>query len=163
MEPPEIKTSDQQAGGAPFQYSLRTMFIVMTVVAVALSGILAGPRWLTVLTAVLLDVMTPMLLTIGLIYGRGYLRTFCIGGLFPTGAMVIALGLEFVSYRSINVWEITGPAGEFGLSVGVFILAAYVVTIAFGLVAVGVRWMIEAGQREEHQEGFVSDETSQSL
>ncbi|MHC4179554.1 MAG: hypothetical protein ACYSWU_18740 [Planctomycetota bacterium] len=143
MEAPEIKVGEVKAGTAPFQYSLRTMFIVMTVLAVALSGIFAGPEWFSVLTGMFLGLTAPMVLTVALIYGRGYVRTFCIGALFPAslGLLAIIPGLSYPFYGMRG----PGPSGsETGLYVGIFVLVAGIVIIVLGLVAMGVRWMVEA-------------------
>ena len=72
----------------PFQFSLRTLIIVMTALAVVCSGLFAGPLWATVLTALLLTMLTPVAFTVAVIYGRGYLRTFSIGALFPGPPLV---------------------------------------------------------------------------
>ena len=158
MEAPEIKVSSTKPGGAPFQYSLRTMFIVMTVLAVVLSGVFAGPEWFSVLTALLLAVMAPMVLTTALIYSHGYVRTFCIGALFPAGVILttVAPGL---TYPFLRMGRMGGPSGETGLFVGIFILVASVVIVVLGLVAVGVRWMIEAPQRRRQREAALRDES----
>jgi hypothetical protein len=155
MEPPEIKTSDQQAGGAPLQYSLRTMFIVMTVVAVVLSGVFAGPGWFSLLTGLVLAVLAPMVLTVAIIYGRSHLRTFCIGALFPAGVVFIAvvpLLFDLTYFIAQRPRRIVGASGETGWFVGVSIVVAGAVIVVSGLVAVGVRWMVEAPQRREQRE-----------
>lgn len=147
MEIQESSTGSSRGGGTPFQYNLRTMLIVMTALAVALSGIFAGPAGLSLLTGLFLGIMAPMVLTIGLIYGRGNLRTFCIGALFSAGLILFSL-TPAASYWLVGV---PGPADpDTAPYVGVYVLVAGVVIVVMGLVAVGVRWMIEAcqGQRE---------------
>jgi hypothetical protein len=168
MEPPEIKTSKTQAGGAPLQYSLRTMFVVMTVLAVALSGIYAGPSWVSMLTGLALSLLAPMVLTIGIIYGRGYGRTFCIGGLFPAGLIFIALIPESINFvpRVIG-WERyyrTYPSSDEILAwrVALSIFVAAMMIVVSGLVAVGVRWMVEAPQRRREREAFSREQTSRT-
>ena len=151
----------ETGGGGPFQYSLRTMFIVMTVLAVALSGIFAGPEWLSMLTALFLALATPIVLTIALIYGGGYLRTFCIGALFPAGLILFSLG-PGLSYPFFGMGRFGGsPGGEVGLYVAIFVLVAGIVIVVLGLLAIGVRWMVEAPQRRR-QEAALRAETPQS-
>jgi hypothetical protein len=156
MEPPEVKTSDIQGGGTPFQYSLRTMFIVMTVLAVALSGIYAGPPWASILTGLALGLLAPMVLTIGIIYGRGYTRTFCIGGLFPAGVILIALIPAYVDFVPDGVVRPSyPPSDETPWRVALTIFVAGAMILVSSLVAVGIRWMIEAPQRRREREAFL--------
>jgi len=161
MEPPETKVSDTQTTAGAFQYTLRTMFIVMTVLAVALSGIYAGPPWASMLTGLALGLLAPMVLTIGTIYGRGYARTFCIGGLFPAGLIFIALIPQCIDFvpRVIG-WERyyrTYPSSDEILPwrVALSIFVGGVMVVVSGLVALGVRWMVEAPQRRREREVFL--------
>jgi hypothetical protein len=164
MGSPEIETGDTQAGEAPPQYSLRTMFIVVTAVAVVLSGVFSGPGWLSVVTGVVVAVLAPMVLTIAVIYGRGYLRTFCIGGLFPAGVVLLAartLLFDLTYTIAGRPHPILGVSREAGWFVGACILFAGVAIVVSGLVAVGVRWMIEAAQRRQEREALPREQMSQ--
>ena len=167
MEPPETKVSDTQTKGAPFQYSLRTMFIVMTALAVVLSGIYAGPPWVSILTGLALGLLAPMVLTIGIIYGRGYARTFCIGALFPAALILIALTPGYIDFPRVIGWEDyyrTYRSSDEILPwrVALSIFVAGVMIVVSGLVAVGIRWMIEAPQRRREREVFLREQTSQT-
>jgi hypothetical protein len=153
MEPPESKTSDAQSGGAPVQYSLRTIFIVMTVLAVALSGIFAGPPWASMLTGLALSLLTPMVLTIAIIYGWGYARTFCIGALFPASTMLFLSASWFVARFFWDPYDVPGELIA-RWYIGILALILFALVFALGLLAVGVRWMIEAPQRRERREAF---------
>jgi hypothetical protein len=164
MEPPEIKTSDTQTGGTPFQYSLRTMFILMTALAIVLSGIFAGPDWLSVMVGWLLGILAPMALTVGITYGRGYLRTFCIGGLFPAGVVFfgVALAVADVWYSNLPWMQYySPPPGDSRWTVGLSVLTDGIVIIASGLVATLLRWMIEGPQRRQRREASLREQTSQ--
>jgi hypothetical protein len=122
------------------------MFVVTTALAVVLSGLFAGPAWLAYVTAILLAVAAPMVLTVVLIYGRGYARTFCVGALFPLGVLLSALGSGFLTYPFYG----RGPFGrgpsvdeEARLYIGFALVIASIVIVAFGLLAMGTRWMVE--------------------
>ena len=160
MEAPETKFKPSNVGRAPFQYSLRTMFIVMTVLAVALSGIFAGPPWLSILTGLFLGVAAPMVLTVALIYGRGYVRTFSIGGLFPAGLSLIGLlpVLNDPFYYMRDFADRNYPDAP--VYVGIWVLVAGVMTVARGLTAMGMRWMIEAPQRQQEREASLREQAS---
>ena len=71
----------------PFQYSLRDMLIVTAVFATAFSLLIGSPGIVRFVTAACLTVLLPAMLTVALIYSRGYRRTFCIGALFPAGVV----------------------------------------------------------------------------
>lgn len=159
MEAPETNFKPSKVGRAPFQYSLRTMFILMTVLAFTLSGIFAGPPWLSMLTGLFLVVAAPMVLTIGLIYGRGYVRTFSIGALFPAGLTLTGLLLVLAE----PLYYMQGfPDPEPGVPwyVGIWVLVVGVMIVAMGLIAVGMRWMIEAPQRQQERGGSLHEQTS---
>ena len=159
MEAPETNFKPSKVGRAPFQYSLRTMFILMTVLAFALSGIFAGPPWLSVLTGLFLGVAAPTILTIALIYGRGYVRTFSIGALFPAGLTLIGL-LPGLFEPLYYMRGFSGPDPGAPLYVGIWVLVVAVVTVTMGLIAMGMRWMIEAPQRQQEREASLREQTS---
>lgn len=160
MEAPETEFKPSKVGRAPFQYSLRTMFIVMTVLAVALSGIFAGPPWLSMLTGLFLGVAAAMVLTIALIYGRGYVRTFSIGALFPAGLTLIGL-LPVLTQPLYYIWDSPDrPDRDAPFYVGISVLLAGVMIVAMGLIAMGMRWMIEAPQRQQEREASLREQIS---
>jgi len=118
------------------------MFVVTTAAAIGLSLLVASPDWLTVLLFVLLALAIPMVLTVALIYGRGRLRTFSIGALFPAGALVVIMfteGAPFFGMRSSLVEPL-----EKRLFVMFFIVGACAVTVGFGFLAIWVRRIVEA-------------------
>jgi hypothetical protein len=146
----------------PFQFTLRTMFIVTTLVAVACSGLFAPVWHVVVATIVSLIVLICVALTIAIVHARGYLRTFCVGAIFPA-AMVLAvmflacilnstviLGLLMPSTTNVDVtFDATDSSVREGTAIGV----AYYLGFCFagGLVAIGTRWMIESPRRPPRQ------------
>jgi hypothetical protein len=126
----------------PFQYSLRSMLILTTGVAVALSLLVAGPVWLAMLSAAFLALAIPMALTIFLVYGRGALRTFSIGALFPAGVMLFTFVPRFSYGLGLGVFS-RGDAEE-RLAAIIFTIGGCLVSTAFGLLAVGLRKIVEA-------------------
>ncbi len=135
------------------QFGLRTLLIVMTGFAVLLSALFAGPIAASLLVEVAVILAAPMCLTVGIVYGRGYLRTFCIGGVFPCGS--IALGTSFYVLPEI-IYAL--PSGGFWTEIGnddtlaklviaIGIVIGILVTLAFGAAACGVRWLIERQNR----------------
>ncbi|HUT91568.1 MAG TPA: hypothetical protein VMY37_18865 [Thermoguttaceae bacterium] len=137
---------------SPFQYSLRSMFVVTTAAAVALSVLVASPAWLIELVFLLLALAIPMVLTVALIYGRGRLRTFSIGALFPAG-LVLSM---FIQGPPLFDMPISGFPGRLDLEerffVAFFMMAACAVIVGFGFLAVWVRRMVETSSGR-HAEG----------
>jgi hypothetical protein len=126
------------------------MFVLMTATALGLGFLVAAPLGLLALTAMLLSIAVPMVLTIGLIYGRGWLRTFCIGALFPAGILF----LSAVPMLVVSVFDgfDGGPGGddvEERLFQGLFVVVAGIVIAAFGLLAIWVRWAVERVQNRQ--------------
>ncbi len=130
----------------PFQFSLRTMFIVTTVAAVALGGLCTPIAGVQAATLLYLSILVPAALTVTVIYGRGYVRTFAIGALFPAGlaflcALIYAIGDEvFDADKWVTSQE---PSPAMVLTAAVVL----VLVLLAGLVAVGIRRMVESAQR----------------
>lgn len=138
------------AAGGPFQFSLRAMFAVTSILAVAFSLLLAAPGLVRVIAAGCLIVALPVVLTVVLIHGRGYARTFSIGALFPaTLASWCAAG---PSYSMLFLWEAAAGNIELGFGPAIVTAGTFSLSIATGLLAVLVRWLLERHQRRQHQE-----------
>lgn len=148
MEPDQPEAPRQQRSPARFQFTLRTMLIGTTVAAVALSGVFAGPDSLAAWTVAVLSLSVPMVLIVALIYGRGYKRTFCIGALFPASwsALVGTLFLIDPPYYEPPYYM---NSLEPRLYLGLYMLVACFVIVAFGLLAMGVRWMVERAEPQQ--------------
>ncbi len=134
-----------------FQFGLRTLLVVMTGFAVLLSALFAGPIEVSFLVMMGVILAVPMCLTIGIVYGRDYLRTFCIGGVFPCGSIVLGASLYvfpgIMYYLPSDGFEGAGNATFVKLVMAVSILVGVLVTLAFGAAACGVRWLIERQNR----------------
>ena len=106
-----------------------------------LSTPIAGVQALTLLY---LSVLVPAMLTVTLIYGRGYARTFAIGALFPAGvAFFSAFGNSVDNLFNSNTFlRYEEPAPVMVLAVAI----ALVLTVLAGLIAMGMRWMVESAR-----------------
>ncbi len=124
----------------PFQFSLRSLFILTTVLAATLGLLFRAPPVVSVSTAGFFILSLPMVLVIVLIYGRGYTRTFCIGALFPT-----AFSLWSVSDYPLFAYAIVGPNfDEIGWWAACWLGGVVVLSTIFGLLAMGVRRLVES-------------------
>jgi lysylphosphatidylglycerol synthetase-like protein (DUF2156 family) len=136
------------APSRPFQFTLRTMFLVTTVVAVVLGGLSvpADWEWVRYLTVFYLAVAVPIILVVMLIYGRGYVRTFAIGALFPAGAILwsaVWLGVVLVAGNPPRDWNLPDGAEARRLMLALGTAIAATMVLLGGLIAVVVRRMVE--------------------
>lgn len=132
-----------------FQYSLRTLFVLTTLVAILCSALFAAPWWFSVATLAVLGVLIPLGLIVAIIYARGYLRTFCIGALFPAvPALLVSLYLwtmVYVSIFGVNFSDlVSGHDGdEYRLRLAIALGVALALIAFCGLFAMLVRWLVE--------------------
>jgi len=141
-----------------FQFRLRTIFLLTAAAAIVLAGLSAPSDRVRLLSAALLILALPVVLTTVLVYGRGYARTFCIGGLFPAGWSFLdalcspspttnvsdLLNILLVTQPQSYLWD---KASELVGS----LLLDLVLTIATGVLAMGVRWLVESSNRADTQ------------
>ena len=130
------------------QFGMRTL-LGLFVVAALLGSIFTMPEWLGGIVAFFLMLALPVILITTLIYGGGYLRTFCIGALVPTAPQVLAL--PFLA----TIWMFGGPPqvrglgrlfeffDEYGANVRVVFAALALVSLVTGVLAITVRWLVE--------------------
>ena len=164
MEPREDNRDDVGATPGPFQYTLGTLMAATALFCVALALLVSSPGWVRVLTALCLSTMLPGLLTAGLIYGRGYTRAFCIGALFPSGVAFVACGLVLAfGFWGLVVdgWPNADEFDEAGYAPGILTAITWGLSAVVGVLAVGVRWKIEARRRQQQRRASPREETSQ--
>ena len=137
--------------GRPFQYSLRIIFAVTTLLAIACSLLLASPGWVRMLTAVGFVYALPAILIVLVIHGRGYLRTFVIGALSAAGMPCLVVGTyslyTFIAL-AVEGWSMLGDL-DVGYYPAIGIAILCMVSFAVGLLAMGTRWLVEAPRRQE--------------
>jgi hypothetical protein len=143
--------ADQIPNRHPFQFSLRTMFVVTVVVALLCSGVFSPWEWLQSLTQFYLAVGIPMSTVVALIYSRGYARTFWIGAVFPASVFLLATLSDNEPFKVLkNITPDLGGSDDPDLTrfvLGLSILIALAIVMLTGLTAVCVRWMVESPQR----------------
>jgi hypothetical protein len=75
---------------------MRAMLIAVAITSVALGVIFATPAvWGAAVIVVLLQVV-PAALVVGLVWGRGNFRVFCLGALIPAGLTLLFMSLVWV-------------------------------------------------------------------
>jgi uncharacterized membrane protein len=142
---PADQTTPEHACQRPhrFQFSLRSMLLMVSLAAVCCSGLFSGYGWLAGLTGLFIVVAAPVILVIALVYGRGNLRTFCIGALFPSGMALATLSSATSTYM-IPV-ALFGGGEEFDVRAIVVagLTVYFAAIIGCGLLALWVRRMVE--------------------
>jgi len=131
---------------------LRTLFIVTTAAAIVLSGLFAPSDAVRVISADILMLAIPASLTTLVVYGRGYVRTFCIGGLIPSVAPVTVSVLVIWPHVDVFLGDRSNSflqeQAKRGLACLVFVL---VLTIAMGLLAMAIGYLVESANRADTQ------------
>ncbi len=107
------------------------------IVLVAIPDVAAG------ILILLASLLTPIVLTTILVYGRGYLRTFCIGALFPAGVFFIGMGLTYPRMIGrwpgrYSIWDFFEEFGEAAHLTGF----VWTFVVLSGLLAMGTRFLI---------------------
>ena len=139
---------DPRAGGLArrLQYTSRTLLALTTAVAIACAVFFTLPPWVSVVAAVCVIISMPAVLTVMLIYGRGYTRTFCIGALFPAGLCLSPVAASYGLQIAVNSLTEVFDSLEPNIAVLVFLNVYFAVVLGNGLLAVGIRRLMEAGQ-----------------
>lgn len=126
-------------GGAPVP------LIIAIAVLVVIVALLGTRGWLRALSGACLIVVVPAALTTVLVYGRGYFCTFCLGALFPAGIILLLISPAFL----ILAME-PRALDDLDWTFVLVIVISWGISVAVGLVALGVRSMMEApGRRQQ--------------
>ena len=107
-----------------------------------------------------LAIAIPALLTVVVVYGSSYQRTFCIGALFPTCTELYVTGWLLVGLTQIDAY---GDAMEdfeewlelfdsLGYSYRIYTAGSWLLAVIIGAAAVGVRRRLERGARGDTRE-----------
>ncbi len=142
MDAPQENDGSEARPEPSFQFSLKTMFLATTGVAVGMSLLFAAPRIVNLIAATCFFLLLPAVLTVVLVYGRGYQRTFCIGALFPAG---LGCGSPFGASMPVMMTYGLIDSGR-AASVyhpGVSVAVIYAFSMLFGVIAIGIRRRLE--------------------
>ena len=147
---PETRPAHGPSASRPFQFTLRTTFIVMTAAALTMSATMAAPAFLAGLCLVAWFVILPVILTVVVIYGRGYQRTFCIGALFPATSCLLGTG-AFVALMWVFPEDassvLTDLRDKHLYRIAMVLMATLLAAVVAGLLAIWVRRLVERPER----------------
>jgi hypothetical protein len=126
-------------GPPRFQFSLFSMFVVTTAVAITCSLTFSMPVLVALPGFVLVSMIVTAVLITVIVYGRGYQRTFCIGAVVPFGVLLFALAFDMV------ILFLDGPPGPRGdaLAFRLTVVGFWASSILAGAICAGVRRLIE--------------------
>ncbi len=143
-----------QAGAHRFQFSVRALLVATALLAVACSGISVAPGWGLLVILWLVTVGLPAALTTIVIYGRGYLRTFAIGAMFPAAiiSVICIVSLWGTTYMMIRYHDSPRQPILLFVSLGVFFAFSIPLNAGVGLLAVWIRRMVEPRRQRPQPE-----------
>ncbi len=128
------------------QFSLRAVLLLMTVSALACSLLFAAPIQVTVTSIIFLVTLMPVAFVTTLTYGQGYARTFAIGAIFP-GTIVFLY--SYLLAFGILAGDLSDDSILMRLSIMAYSAGAVLVMLAYGGVAMLVRWLVEPAPEAE--------------
>jgi hypothetical protein len=134
------------------QFSLRSSLAMMTAAAIGCGLLFGGPIVLGFLLLLFFFTVIPLALTITIVYGRGYLRTFAIGAMFPGGLALLYSYVVLASGDGLDDDDL-----ETRMMLAAFLVGLCMVLALYGGTAMLVRWSIERWQtRRDEPEPVVS-------
>lgn len=136
----EIKAIAPRRGLA---FTLAKLFGWLTLIALY-CGWICAEALLPVVKVFGVVVVTPAIFTTIVTYGRGWLRTFCVGALVP--ALLVAFSLSTLCLFATGIGgDITDVWPELrSAEFAVAVAGIYFASVGFvGLLAVCVRWLVE--------------------
>lgn len=162
MTKPQADNKRADARPARFQYTLRGLLALTTAVAIACAVFFTMPEWVSGLVTVCVLISTPGMLTVMVIYGRGYTRTFAIGALFPAllpAGLCLSPVLAFYLITPAGsalggAFDAMEPGVAFLISLNVY----FVLVLGNGLLAVWVRRCVERVQRSSGSQSPTRDD-----
>ncbi len=109
-------------------------FLITALLSLA-SGVVSGYANLTLRTMMIVVVISL------LVYGRGYVRTFCIGAIIPTGLQAFSTLYLMMLVLQPSVWPQAGWSARQANLGSLFVSG--ILSVAAGVVAVTVRFLVE--------------------
>jgi hypothetical protein len=133
----EDKPAAGDAAPLKMQFSLGTLLVLPVVVGCALAVLFTKPSDVAGVELLAIGLLLPAGLSGGIVYGKGYTRAFCIGALFPAGAIFYLCTLEFTNVLVAQAWNFNANSFGFQCLFGGGWLAA----VISGCLCVGIRWL----------------------
>lgn len=124
------------------QFSLRSMLVLMTVVAVACSLLFSTSSIVSAVIILLVNVAWSGVLVSMLVYTRGYLQTFCVGALIPASILLLfstGTGIDLCQSFSSDYRDYRGYTSRYDLGFRIAMGVWWLGIVLSGLLAVVMR------------------------
>jgi hypothetical protein len=105
MTADEEKPAAAVSAPPKMQFSLGTLLLLPVVVGCALAVLFTKPPNVAAVELFVIGFLLPVVLTGGIVYGKGYMRAFCIGAVFPAGALFYVWVVEISTVLMTASWE----------------------------------------------------------
>lgn len=123
------------------------MLWLTLVMALACSVFFSMPAVAGLLLLWAFSMILPAVLTIIIVYGRGYLRAFCIGAMFPAVLPLFPVAMLadrlFLEPNSINFYLPRLTEDINWLWFRVYVGSFWILSVIIGLICVGARRLVE--------------------
>lgn len=144
--PPPVPPPPLQRGWPRVQFSLRTQLIVVTAVAVLLGLYVVAPASVIAIIGSLIFWVLPAPLLAGVVYGRGDLRAFSIGGLIPIVPAWISSGQPVQLYA----WSVGQGRGSLWIPLATIFLTISASGVCGYIVMVCRRRLVQENGPDGH-------------
>lgn len=151
-EPDAVPTErDESVPSEPpprfLQFRLSSIFVLTFLVAVACTLLFSMPPMPGLLLLLVFSVVLPAVLTIIIVYGRGYRRAFCIGAMFPAVLTLLPLAvlsaILFIEPNGFDFYQSRLTEDTNWLWFRVYVGSFWILSVMVGLICVGVRRLVE--------------------
>jgi len=122
----------------------------MVVLSVAFAVLFAFPNWLASALLSIVSILLLVALTTCVVYGRGHIRAFCIGAMFPAVLVAIVVACSFVVITFRTSWErndqIIGGLDELSGGLRFASITGWLMAVAAGTISVLVSRRLTRGR-----------------
>lgn len=130
------------------RFSLWNLFVFISAAAVYLAVAFTAPVMVSVFAQVLLSLLLVPVAVTGIVYDRGYGRTFWIGCVgFAAVPYLMALSSSFTFGMLLTLEDLADATDEDSRSFVVVFAVFHTLTLVSGILAVLTRWLIERRRR----------------
>lgn len=123
------------------RFTLKTLFVVVSVAAVLCCAFFALPGWLSLIVLGTLFSLIPPAMIAGIVYGRGYGRAFSIGGMSAGGCLPFLYLYYSFAFLMNLIHGFDDLDDESVLGIRIVFVVILVLVCLGGLAAMSVRWL----------------------
>jgi hypothetical protein len=148
-------TADEEkpAATAPsrMQFSLGTLLLLPVAIGCALAVLFTKPPNVAATELLAIGILLPAAFTGGIVYSKGYKRAFCIGAIFPAGALSLLFIYLLANMGFSNSWDLSLFLFMFECLFGGGLLLAIVSGgLCVGIRSLSLRAIVADGSTRRH-------------